>query len=88
MVNSKRQITEFLKTMTSKQTVYGIGLAWGKVSPTSIENCWSKCVGQEVTDATDSVTEIAIPECSRAIASIMLETSLQDDDFEDWVTAD
>jgi hypothetical protein len=83
--NSELQVTEFLKTVTFKNVAYSIGLAWDEVSPTSVENCWVECVGNEVTDATDNAaTETVIPERDMTIASRVLETGLQQSDFEDF----
>jgi hypothetical protein len=54
----------------------------------SIENCWVKCAGKVVTDATDNeATEVVIPERDMTIASGVLETSLRKSDFEDWINA-
>ena len=90
MVNSELQVTEFLKTVTLKHAAYLIGLAWNKVSPTSIEHCWKKCIAKEEnTNATDKMEiDAIIPECAIAIASSVLETRLQQDDFEDWLKVD
>jgi hypothetical protein len=42
VVNCDLQVTEFLKTLTLKDVAYSVGLAWRKITPTTIENCWNK----------------------------------------------
>jgi hypothetical protein len=44
-VNSKLQITEFLKTITLKNVGYSVSLSWGKVMPHTVGNCWKKSTG-------------------------------------------
>jgi hypothetical protein len=29
-----------------KDVAYSVGLAWGKIMPTTIANCWKKCIGK------------------------------------------
>jgi hypothetical protein len=41
VVNSEFQ-TEFMRTLTLKDVLNSIGLAWRKVSPVAIENGWKK----------------------------------------------
>jgi hypothetical protein len=46
-VNSKLQVKELLKTLTLNDVAYSVGLAWGKITPTTIANCWKKFVGKD-----------------------------------------
>jgi hypothetical protein len=50
------QVTEFLKTLTLKDVAYSAGLAWGKIMPTTIANCWKKCIGKD--DVTVDETKL------------------------------
>jgi hypothetical protein len=47
VVNSGLQVTEFLKTLMLKDVAYSVGLAWGKITPATIANCWKKCIGKD-----------------------------------------
>jgi hypothetical protein len=44
IVNSELPVAEFLNTLTLKNVSCSVGLAWGKITPTAIANCWKKCI--------------------------------------------
>lgn len=47
LVNSELQNTEFLNTLMLKEAAYSVGLAWERITPTTIVNCWKKCIGKD-----------------------------------------
>jgi hypothetical protein len=50
------QVTEFLKTLTLKDVAYSAGLPRGKITPSTIINCWKKFIGKD--DVTVDETKL------------------------------
>jgi hypothetical protein len=87
VVNSDLQVTEFLKTLTLKGIAYSAGFAWGKITPTTIANCWKKFIGNH--DVTVDETKL-IPFLKQVVkaACDALGTNLQADDLASWSEVD
>jgi hypothetical protein len=87
VVNSELQVTEFMKTLTLKDVAYSVGLAWGKITPTTITNCWKKCIGKDYV-AVDETKLIPFLTRDMKAACDALGTNLQADDLASWIEAD
>jgi hypothetical protein len=86
-LNSELQVTEFLKTLTLKDVAHSVGSGWGKIMPTTIANCWKKCIGKD--DGTVDETKL-IPFSKQDVeaACDALGITLQADDLASWIDVD
>jgi hypothetical protein len=83
VVNSELQVKEFLKALKLKDVAYSVGSAWGKITPTTIANCWEKCIGKD--DVMVDETKL-IPFSKQGMKSLCdaFGTNLQADDLVSW----
>jgi hypothetical protein len=54
------QVTKLQKTLTLNEVTYSVGLAWGKITPTTITNCWKMCP-REDDNMADETNLIPFP---------------------------
>jgi hypothetical protein len=65
--------------------LHSVGLAWGKITPTTIANCWEKFIGKD--DVTvDETKLIPFSKQDAKAACDALGTNLQADDLASWIS--
>jgi hypothetical protein len=88
VINSELQVQEFLKKVTLKDMAYNIGLAWKKITSTTIQNCWSKCMYIAGDSMEDEDEFLGFTEEDAREASNVFADRITVSDLAAWVLED
>lgn len=84
-------LSQFLKSLNLKDTIYRIGLAWDSITKSTIYNCWKNILKDELTELNELAEDCQMVEDGSdvtTLSNILGEPELTADTLKKWTEID